>query len=215
VVSESVRLLFNDHPHLNLICRRAKVRIRAYKWPLTTKTSANGPKNGGLRGVVAMDTMPSSPHLTTDANSSSSFHTPSSPKSLIADDTFLRWADYPPNTEISTSSSVLPNTNSSLSLDLADVPFTCYEPPAISASPQQVMRHIHALNPFIHQDSVVNGCHQQLMPDHGKAIYGAHHVEVVTDFIPILSHGPPGPPAPVYIYLDLDTSFPSRASDYY
>jgi hypothetical protein len=40
----------------------------------------------------------------------------------------------------------------------------------------------------------------------------------VTDFIsfaPILSHGPPGPPAPVYIYLDLDTSFPSRASDYY
>jgi hypothetical protein len=34
-------------------------------------------------------------------------------------------------------------------------------------------------------------------------------------FIPIFSHGPPGLPVPVYIYLDLDTSFLSRASDYY
>jgi hypothetical protein len=43
-------------------------------------------------------------------------------------------------------------------------------------------------------------------------------IQAVMDFIsfiPILSHGPPGPPAPVYIYLDLDTSFLSRASDYY
>jgi hypothetical protein len=40
----------------------------------------------------------------------------------------------------------------------------------------------------------------------------------VTDFISFIStfsHGPPGLSAPVYIYLDLDTSFLSRASDYY
>jgi hypothetical protein len=40
----------------------------------------------------------------------------------------------------------------------------------------------------------------------------------VTDFIsfiPIFSHRPPRPPALVYIYLDLDTSFLSRVLDYY
>jgi hypothetical protein len=46
----------------------------------------------------------------------------------------------------------------------------------------------------------------------------AHEIDIVMDFISfisIFSHGPLGPPAPVYIYLDLDMSFLSRASDYY
>jgi hypothetical protein len=64
-------------------------------------------------------------------------------------------------------------------------------------------------------EPVTLGKKKMLEPRPMEKLKKAPTVTDFISFIPIFSHGPPGPPAPVYIYLDLDTSFLSRASDYY
>lgn len=72
----------------------------------------------------------------------------------------------------------MPHTKLGLDLDLCseDVSSVWYGLLPITSSLSQRLQHIHSFDPFIHQDSVVDGCHpgQPLTLHHGRAIYDAN-----------------------------------------
>ena len=144
-----------------MVYRRAKERAKASRLHSTTKKSAKG--NRTLHGIVIPDSaqtepvrieppdesLRSPPSLSNIDTFSFTLSPPGSP--IITDNTFSLCADNKPPLD---SSYLLPNTRSGSGWGLEDVSSLCNGPlPVINTQ----MEHIHSIDPFIPQDSIVDG----------------------------------------------------------
>jgi hypothetical protein len=178
MVSKLVRLYRQLlYAYFNFLYRRVKKKNQTCKSSLMKKARND---NRAIHGIAQTQTVrdetPLHPPSTWDPTPTS---TPFSPQSLInVDSTISRWAEHEPNPD-NPPPGVLPNTQSGYGWGLEDVLSVCSEP-----LPFTTNEHIHSLDPntVTHQDSVVDGHHQEL------ALYTNHVYDVNMEALNGLSH---------------------------